>query len=123
MHRSPPGKGLNRLQNHSREAGKVPLKSTPSEVARPDVRNRKRNGDFCGFFFLKRRLPCFCVPWCMSSLGGQVLEGCEGRVAGGRRGHSLHFARGAGGGAHAAQAAVQQVRRVTGAEVGQVGHV
>ena len=49
-------------------------------------------------------------------LRGQVLEGGEGGVAGGGRRHALHLARGVGGGAHAAQAAVQQVRRVAEGE-------
>lgn len=58
-----------------------------------------------------------CLSVCLSvrpsvhaagSLGGEVLQGGERRVAWGG-GHALHLGRGARGGAHAAEASVQQV--------------
>lgn len=60
-------------------------------------------------FMVSPGLPC--------SLWGQILEGSEGGVAGRGGRHSLHFARRVGGGADAAEAAVQQIWRVTGAEI------
>lgn len=56
--------------------------------------------------------PTPCLP--RGSLGGQVLQGGEGRVAGRGWRHAVHLAWRVGGGAHAAKAAVQQVRRVAG---------
>lgn len=56
-------------------------------------------------FIVSLAVPC--------SLWGQILEGSEGRVAGRRGRHSLHFAWRVCGGADAAEAAVQQIRRVT----------
>lgn len=55
-------------------------------------------------------LHVFLVP----SLRGQILQRGEGGVAGGGRGHALHLPWGVGGGADAAQTAVQQVWRMTG---------
>lgn len=58
-----------------------------------------------------------CLLW------GQILEGSEGRVARRRGRHSLHFAWRVCGGADAAEAAIQQIWRVTGTEVWQVGDI
>lgn len=100
--------------NHPSEKQKCSSRSTRSEVkGRNVIKGRRRR--------VCRVWGSFCVS--VASLGGQVLKGGEGGVAGGGRRHALHLARGVGGGAHAAQAAVQQVRRVAGAEVGQVGNV
>lgn len=55
------------------------------------------------------------------SLWREVLQGGEGRVAGRGGRHALHLARRVGGGAHAAEAAVQQLRRVAAGEGGREG--
>lgn len=47
VHRPPPEKTAKPATKSLREAGKVPLESTRSKVARPGVTNRKRKGDFC----------------------------------------------------------------------------